>query len=66
MPHVMNLHGNCIAMNSESLKSASMIHPTECDLLQAEKRLRMVELIIFPLTFFSFGFGFAVAWAWWG
>lgn len=32
----------------------------------AERRLRIAELIAFPLTAFVFGFGLVSAWAFWG
>ena len=39
---------------------------TDDNLRLAERRLRIVELIVFPLVFLAFGFGLATAWAFWG
>lgn len=39
-------------------------HPDNLRL--CERRLRIAELIAFPLTAFAFGFGLVTAWAFWG
>ena len=41
-------------------------HWTDDNLRLAERRLRIVEWIMFPLVSFAFGFGFVTAWAFWG